>query len=197
MNREQFLRELKYKIRNLPQEEIDNALSYYNEYFDDAGAENESKAITELGSPSRIADELISEFATVNVTQKPNNVKNRLSVFWIAVAAVCASPILVPLSFAFIMVVFALGFAGFMVIFAFGLAAFMIAVAGILMFAVSLVTLFTHFPTGLMLLGLALITTGIGTILCVFISAATKATISGLTKLMSRFLSRRASHEAY
>ena len=31
-------------------------MQYYNDYFDDAGSENEEKVIEELGSPAKLAE---------------------------------------------------------------------------------------------------------------------------------------------
>lgn len=59
MNRKQFIRELENKLISLPYEERKKAISYYEEYFDDAGAENEDNVICELGDIERIAQEII------------------------------------------------------------------------------------------------------------------------------------------
>ncbi|WP_438823966.1 HAAS signaling domain-containing protein [Bacillus sp. JJ1773] len=36
MNKESYLRELQRKLRKLPDEEVNAALDYYSEYFDEA-----------------------------------------------------------------------------------------------------------------------------------------------------------------
>jgi uncharacterized membrane protein len=38
-------------------------MDYYNEYFDDAGPENEQKVIEELGSPAQIAARIKADSA--------------------------------------------------------------------------------------------------------------------------------------
>ena len=55
MNRAEFMRQLEHLLRNISESERQEALDYYNSYFDDAGAENESKVIQELGSPGKVA----------------------------------------------------------------------------------------------------------------------------------------------
>lgn len=55
MNREEFMRQLDILLVSLPREEREAALQYYNDYFDDAGAEKEEEIIAELGSPEEIA----------------------------------------------------------------------------------------------------------------------------------------------
>ena len=60
MNRKKFIDILKEELSKLPDEEIDAAIEYYEEYFDEAGAENEEEVLSELGSPkkSSIADKV-------------------------------------------------------------------------------------------------------------------------------------------
>ena len=48
MNRADYMAALRRALSVLPEEERANALRYYEEYFDDAGPENEAKAIEEL-----------------------------------------------------------------------------------------------------------------------------------------------------
>jgi len=40
MNRHEFIAQLKKKLRKLPFDEINEAVDYYEGYFDDAGEEN-------------------------------------------------------------------------------------------------------------------------------------------------------------
>lgn len=55
MNRTEFMRQLQSLLNDISESEREEALAYYNSYFDDAGEENESKVIQELGSPGKIA----------------------------------------------------------------------------------------------------------------------------------------------
>lgn len=55
MNRKEFLAQLERLLYDVPVQERDEALDYYNSYFDDAGEENESSVIQELGSPGKVA----------------------------------------------------------------------------------------------------------------------------------------------
>ena len=41
MNRIEFMEELSGLLQDIPEEDRMDALNYYNDYFDDAGAENE------------------------------------------------------------------------------------------------------------------------------------------------------------
>ncbi|TAH69827.1 MAG: DUF1700 domain-containing protein [Anaerolineaceae bacterium] len=55
MSRFDFMRKLEDLLSDTPIEERNEALKYYNDYFDDAGVDNEDNIISELGSPERIA----------------------------------------------------------------------------------------------------------------------------------------------
>ena len=58
MNRKEFMERLERMLWNISDSEREEALQYYNDYFDDAGEENEEKVIEELGSPSQVAQKI-------------------------------------------------------------------------------------------------------------------------------------------
>ncbi|MBQ6844841.1 MAG: hypothetical protein IJO60_09435 [Agathobacter sp.] len=62
MNRQEFFRRLEYLLRGIPEHERMDALAYYNDYFDDAGVENEQKVINELGSPEAVAQIILEDY---------------------------------------------------------------------------------------------------------------------------------------
>ena len=55
MNRTEFLEQLERLLWDIPESEKTAALEYYEDYFEDAGEENEGKVIQELGSPGKVA----------------------------------------------------------------------------------------------------------------------------------------------
>ena len=55
MDRKKYMKELEYLLQDISEEDRKDALSFYENYFDEAGEENESHVIAELGEPSRIA----------------------------------------------------------------------------------------------------------------------------------------------
>lgn len=63
MNRIEFLRELDNRLMNLPYEEREAALKYYDEFFFDAGFENEQAVIEQLGSPEKVAQTIFEDAA--------------------------------------------------------------------------------------------------------------------------------------
>lgn len=58
MNRREFMEQLERLLRDVPAKDREEALEYYEGYFEDAGIENEDAVIQELGSPGRVAAEI-------------------------------------------------------------------------------------------------------------------------------------------
>ena len=58
MNRIGFMTQLAALLQDVPVEERREAMQYYNDYFDDAGAENEQQVIEELESPKKVAENI-------------------------------------------------------------------------------------------------------------------------------------------
>ncbi len=63
-----FLQQLAADLSVLPAEERENALSYYREYFEEAGPEDEDAAAERLGSPQSVAERIIHEVGGASQT---------------------------------------------------------------------------------------------------------------------------------
>lgn len=63
MNKYEFLSQLRAALSTLPKEEREAAMSYYEEFFSDAGEENEQAVMASLGTPEELARSIISENA--------------------------------------------------------------------------------------------------------------------------------------
>lgn len=68
MNKQEFLEALRQALSGLPDEERQNALQYYEDYFADAGEENEAQAIADLGSPEAVAQAIINDYRELAAT---------------------------------------------------------------------------------------------------------------------------------
>jgi len=55
MSRKEFMRELEFLLQDISDEERTEALMFYENYFDEAGLQNEHQVIAELGTPERVA----------------------------------------------------------------------------------------------------------------------------------------------
>lgn len=55
MSMELFMKELEYLLQDIPEEEKEDALQYYRDYFEEAGPDREKEVLEEFGSPERVA----------------------------------------------------------------------------------------------------------------------------------------------
>lgn len=58
MNKVEFMRQLESLLQNISEQERSEALHYYDDYFDDAGPENEQAVLEALGNPARVAENI-------------------------------------------------------------------------------------------------------------------------------------------
>ncbi|MCH5192773.1 MAG: DUF1700 domain-containing protein [Oscillospiraceae bacterium] len=66
MTRAEYIAELESHLITLPREERDMAVSFYKEYFDEAGPDKEQEVISELGKPYNLAKSIIGETSLYN-----------------------------------------------------------------------------------------------------------------------------------
>ena len=90
MNRADYMAALRRALSVLPEEERANALRYYEEYFDDAGPENEAKAIEELGEPAKVAAQILADYR--ELTAVPH------ILYGIPLALICGGAVIALLS---------------------------------------------------------------------------------------------------
>lgn len=64
MNRVEFMQQLERLLWDIPESDRLDAIAYYNNYFDEAGSENETQVIRELGSPERVASIIKADLNT-------------------------------------------------------------------------------------------------------------------------------------
>ena len=73
MTRAQFMNELRERLDRLPSDEREEALAYYEEYFDEAGVDHEQDVIRELGSPASVASRIYADRAVKAARASPHN----------------------------------------------------------------------------------------------------------------------------
>ena len=106
MNRKKFIDILKEELSKLPDEEIDAAIEYYEEYFDEAGSENENEVISELGSPKKVASQIKSEYAVRLLdNDEVHTAKKGFSAVKWTLIGICSAPISIPVIIVLITVV--------------------------------------------------------------------------------------------
>lgn len=79
MNKQEYLSELEAHLASLSEEERTNALQFYEEYFEDAGPENEQQVISELGKPFALAKSIICEQSAYSKSKSFANYKASIS----------------------------------------------------------------------------------------------------------------------
>lgn len=188
MNREEFMKELERLLWDIPVSERREAVRYYNDYFNDAGPENEAQVIEELGSPAQVAKTIRegmsvsgeytergyedSRFQNTRNTPanfgkapeespKPRKDSNPWKLLAVLLLCLLLFPVIVPLFVAFLAVIAAImiGIAGLMI----GVIAAAVAlpIAGIVLIGLAFYNLF-------FLPGVGITLGGIG---CLFLSA--------------------------
>ncbi|MCL1802829.1 MAG: DUF1700 domain-containing protein [Eubacteriaceae bacterium] len=190
MNRQEFIDELKARLRKLPYDETREAVEYYEQYFDDAGAENEQAVIQELGPPAAVARQIIAGYAVKGSTAKVP-LRESWHSAWLVILALMASPIAVPLALAAGAVALALAISLSAVVFSLFAAGAGAFIAGIACAVGCIVIAAKSFPTAVMLLGAALMLLGIGAAIILWASALSKLGFSWLSKMVGNYILRR------
>ena len=77
MTRQEYMEELKKYLKRLPQEDFDNAIEYFSEYFEEAGPEKEQQVMRELGEPKEAARELFLNLLQESVEKDQDIVEEK------------------------------------------------------------------------------------------------------------------------
>ncbi|MEE0522884.1 MAG: DUF1700 domain-containing protein, partial [Lachnospira sp.] len=198
MNKEEYLTRLQYCISQLPPVEAQNTMQYYREYFDDAGEENFASVMAELGTPEQLAAKICSSYG-INY-QQPVNENNTSKAVIIAIIAVLTCPIWFTAGIVILSLVFSLFMVILSLIFSAGVVGICLIFAGLLVFAAGFPTLFTHVPTGTMLIGAGLVLCAVGilfSLLLIWMILGTKDLISFIIKKIKKFIEKRKTRKAY
>ena len=104
MNRTEYMAALRRALSVLPEEERASALRYYEEYFDDAGPENEQKVIADLGTPETVAAQILADYREVTAVPQPDGTASKanrrrrgINPWLLLVLVLLAIPVGIPL----------------------------------------------------------------------------------------------------
>ena len=192
MSRKAFMARLDELLADITEAEKEEALSYYEEYFEDAGPENEEEVIQSLGSPEKVAATIKAglsenaqeegEFSETGYTNSYYDVKDEVATInkrkglggigtggWVIILILClfALPILGPLLLGVLGKIFGLLVAVAAVIFAVLVTGIALVVAAVAMVAAGFATLFATPLVGVALIGAALLVAGIGILIAI------------------------------
>ena len=189
MDRKQFIEELRERLKRLPEEEVENAISYYQEYFNEAGAENDEATIAALGTPANVASKIIGEFALSDVKKEKSSKTKSTSPLWIALIAIFSVPVALPL----VIAVFSLVVALFAVVFALTVSGGAIAITGVGAMVFGIWAFSYGVPTGLFYLGSGMVTLAIGITLAVGLFRVGKLLVKLVQQLLGKLLVKRGT----
>ena len=192
MSRKAFMARLDELLADITEAEKDEALSYYEEYFEDAGPENEEEVISSLGSPEKVAATIKAglsenaqeegEFSETGYTNSYYDVKDEVATVnkrkglggigtggWIIILILClfALPILGPILLGIAGTIFGVLVAIAAVIFAVLVTGIALVVAAVAMVAAGFTALFATPLVGVALIGAALLVAGIGILISI------------------------------
>ena len=176
MNKITFMSELGRKLRNLPKDEFDDAMNYYNEYFLDAGIDDTADVIPIVGTPDEVSRRILDECTDrqIEKIKTEGGVKNSTRAIWYVILGIFAAPIAFPVAIAIFAVFLALIITAFALVFA-------LFVTGVAM--------------GLIVLGMCLVSIALGVLLCIGIFKLGELLIRGIVYLFSNKGSKKEKKE--
>ncbi|MGZ9911449.1 DUF1700 domain-containing protein [Streptococcus sp. V919] len=133
MTRTEYLNQLEAYLMQLPQADRIEAMDYFKELFDDAGPEGEEELIASLGSPKEAAHDILTTLLDKKINEE-NSSKNNRQVIQIAILALLAAPIGIPVAISFLMVIICIFIAAISILLTF----FAVSAAGMVLGAVLL-----------------------------------------------------------
>jgi len=185
MDKSEFMAELDAQLSRIDANERAEAIAFYNEYFEEAGVENEQAVIKELGSPAKAAAQIKADVAVKEIQTDNSSLKNGMYALGALILGICALPIALPmiivvvsLIFALLVTVGALAFAFVMVIGAF-------LFTGIVLVATGIGVFLTDVAVGIFYIGIGLAVTGGSMALIVFSIIVLRELIIGSVKLIN------------
>jgi uncharacterized membrane protein len=189
--------ELERQLARIADHERAEAIAYYNEYFDEAGPENEARVIKELGSPVRVAAQIKADAAVKGMsgTDAPP-VRKGISTIWFVILGIFALPIALPIVISVFSVGIALLVTAFAVVAALVAAVVAVCAGGVFAFIAGVGVLFANVPTGLFYMGGGLAAAGVSLLLGILVFAVARAVVAGIARLLNGIRVRsRERHE--
>ena len=190
MTRTEYIAKLTKYLRRLPQKDYEEALEYFMEYFEEAGPENEAQVIAELGTPKEAAHEVITRLLDEKIIEDKSSLRNKTTILWIAILAVLASPVALPILLFFLAILMTLLMIIFAVIVTALALTFALLISGVYTFFTSFSLLSVSLASTLFGVGLGLLMFG-GALLLLFASFEICKLFVKLTTLLIKWLIKK------
>ena len=188
MNRTEFMKKLRTLLSDVEENEREEALEFYEHYFEDAGEDNEQEVIASLGSPEKVAQNIKEGLKDVDGVQgeftengyrgygetikeevgyperegKKEKKSGNGKLILLLILAIFALPVLGPIIMGIVSVLFGIIAAAVAIVFAVAVVGIALLVAGASIFAIAIGKLFFVPIAGVILLGASLLLIGIG-----------------------------------
>ena len=190
MTKTEYIAKLTKYLRKLPQKDYEEALEYFMEYFEEAGPENEAQVIVELGTPKEAAHEVISRLLDEKIIEDKSSLRNKTTIIWIAILAILASPVALPILLFFLAMLLTLLVIIFAVIVTALALTFALLISGVYTFFTSFSLLSVSLASTLFGVGLGLMMLG-GSLLLLLISFEICKLIVKLITLLIKWLIKK------
>ena len=172
MNRIEFMEELSGLLQDIPEEDRMDALNYYNDYFDDARAENEKNVIDELESPEKVAAKIKAdredpEDGKAGMPMEQDNkpwTNKWLKMILIVAIILVGCPVIVPVAIGLLAAIAGILIAAFAFFIAIVIGFAAIVIVAIVLTAAGIGSMFVNIGAGLALFGAGMILIAVGAI---------------------------------
>ena len=110
MNKSEFLKALSKQLKLLPQEDREDALTFYTEYLEDCGFAEDEDVTAKLGTPKEVAKNMIAEITMKHIdsNEEKKSAKKTATIVWIAIISIFSLPISLPIALCLLIIVFVL-----------------------------------------------------------------------------------------
>ncbi len=188
MNRQEFMNRLAAELSRLPKEEVQAAMEYYQEYFDEAGPDREQETIKELGSPAKIATQIKADYAVRQLDDtngKQSAKKGFSAVVWV-ILGMFAAPVAFPVAIALGAVGLSIFISIGAIIFSLLLSLVLVCIAGVALVITGIASLSGSVAGGLLLVGVGLVAVGLTALLCVGVAIGSRALFHVIVKQIQK-----------
>ena len=192
MNKQAFMQELEYRLRHLTDEDKLDALEYYSEYIDDLNLPPEDDVCVHLGTPKEVARQIIAQTTErkIEEQQEKKTTKGFGSIVWLAILGIFASPIVLPLAIAAVIIFISFIITIGSIVFAFGVAGVACVAAGLLVTIVGIIT--PVWAQKFIAIGGGLFTCGLGIMFILLTSLLAKLMVKMISGIIRKMAARHA-----
>ena len=110
MNKSEFLKALSKQLKLLPQEDREDALTFYTEYLEDCGFAEDEDVTAKLGTPKEVAKNIFADITMkhIDANEEKKSAKKTATIVWIAIISIFSLPISLPIAICLLVIVLTL-----------------------------------------------------------------------------------------